>query len=584
MFNFLHLGLILSLVVICVSEEDVSSPADDEENTEEVFEEEEEEDEQPPYEIPNPDAFFLETFSSPLESLDWVVSKHSEGELKVGRGTQTSGIKSEQGLILQDEAKRYATSCKFGSDFNTAHQDFVFQYEVRFHNAHQCGGSYMKVLKSDPDFDQEEFNGDTDYIVMFGPDKCGSTDKVHFIFKHKHKITGEFEEKHLKSPPSIKNDQLTHLYTLVIRTDNTYEIFIDQESVSKGELLNDFEPPVNPPKEIDDPDDKKPEDWVDEAKINDPDASKPDDWDEDAPKEIVDEDATQPSGWEVDEPFQIPDPGAEEPEDWDSEDDGEWEAPLVDNPACSVGCGEWEAPIIPNPDYKGKWIHPKIDNPDYKGVWEPKQIENPNYFEDSEPHELFAMGAVGIEIWTMQNQIEFDNVFVDGSLDAAIEFGKATWALKYQVEKAAQDKKDGSDLGVMAALSGLMGPVYSFMDYCEANPFQGIGICCLIILVIGLFIWLLCKLCCGPEESDEHDHAHGHGHVRREVAEDEEDDDDSGDEEGESEGTREKQEEGVDKVKEKKELEKKKTAKGSKEQKKQQPVKKKRSKKSRKAD
>ena len=39
-------------------------------------------------------------------------------------------------------------------------------------------------------------------------------------------------------------------------------------------------PSVNPPKEIDDPEDKKPADWVDEAKIDDPDASKPDDWDE----------------------------------------------------------------------------------------------------------------------------------------------------------------------------------------------------------------------------------------------------------------------------------------------------------------
>merc|ERR1712025_351506 len=111
--------------------------------------------------------------------------------------------------------------------------------------------------------------------------------------------------------------------TLVVRSDNTYEIFVDKETKKSGSLLEDFEPPVNPPKQIDDPEDKKPEDWVDEAKINDPDASKPDDWDEDAPKDIIDEAATQPSGWMVDEPFQIPDPQAEQPEDWDEEDDGE---------------------------------------------------------------------------------------------------------------------------------------------------------------------------------------------------------------------------------------------------------------------
>ena len=43
--------------------------------------------------------------------------------------------------------------------------------------------------------------------------------------------------------------------------------------------------------EIDDPDDKKPIDWVEEAKIPDPAATKPEDWDEDAPLEIPDEDA-----------------------------------------------------------------------------------------------------------------------------------------------------------------------------------------------------------------------------------------------------------------------------------------------------
>jgi hypothetical protein len=35
-------------------------------------------------------------------------------------------------------------------------------------------------------------------------------------------------------------------------------------NVRNGSLLVDFEPPVIPPKEIDDPEDKKPSDWVDE--------------------------------------------------------------------------------------------------------------------------------------------------------------------------------------------------------------------------------------------------------------------------------------------------------------------------------
>jgi hypothetical protein len=35
--------------------------------------------------------------------------------------------------------------------------------------------------------------------------------------------------------------------------------------VKSGSLLENFKPPVNPPKMIDDPEDKKPADWVDEA-------------------------------------------------------------------------------------------------------------------------------------------------------------------------------------------------------------------------------------------------------------------------------------------------------------------------------
>jgi U5 small nuclear ribonucleoprotein component len=79
--------------------------------------------------------------------------------------------------------------------------------------------------------------------------------------------------------------------------------------VNTGNLLEDFTPAVNPAVEINDPEDKKPEDWVDTPRISDPDAKKPDDWDEDASYEILDEDAVKPEGWLDDEPTTIPDPG-----------------------------------------------------------------------------------------------------------------------------------------------------------------------------------------------------------------------------------------------------------------------------------
>ena len=88
------------------------------------------------------------------------------------------------------------------------------------------------------------------------------------------------------------------------------------ESVNQGDLLESFTPSVNPPAEINDPEDKKPEDWVDTKRIPDPDASKPDDWDEDEPYEVPDEDAEKPEGWLDNEPLTIPDPGMSFPACW----------------------------------------------------------------------------------------------------------------------------------------------------------------------------------------------------------------------------------------------------------------------------
>jgi calnexin len=87
--------------------------------------------------------------------------------------------------------------------------------------------------------------------------------QVHFIFRHRNPVTGSIEEKHLKKAPTVKADKISHLYTLIVRPDNSFEIKIDGEQAAAGSLLEDFAPPVNPPREIDDPTDVKPADWVD---------------------------------------------------------------------------------------------------------------------------------------------------------------------------------------------------------------------------------------------------------------------------------------------------------------------------------
>tara|TARA_A100001015_G_scaffold302350_1_gene390437 strand:+ start:2627 stop:4204 length:1578 start_codon:yes stop_codon:yes gene_type:complete len=355
-----------------------------------------------------------------------------------------------QGITVDEKARRYGISTTFAEPVDSVDKDLVLQYEVALQDGLECGGAYLKFFTADDSFDGSVMNEKTPYSVMFGPDKCGTTNKVHLILRHENPVSGEWEEKHLKSDVPIRNDREPHLYTAVLRRDKSFEIFIDSDSVKSGKIKDEFVAYVNgekktygfePPQEIDDPEDVKPEDWVDEAKIKDPEASKPDDWDEDAPKQILDEDAEKPEGWNDDEPDFIPDPEAEMPEDWDEEEDGEWEAPMVENPACEVGCGEWQRPMIDNPDYKGKWIHPMIDNPDFVGVWAPRKIPNPAYFSEETHPEAFKtlvapIGGVSVEIWTMSSGIHFDNIYVGNDVAAAAEWAEQSFGTERAREKA----------------------------------------------------------------------------------------------------------------------------------------------------
>lgn len=84
-----------------------------------------------------------------------------------------------------------------------------------------------------------------------------------------------------------------------------------------------------------------------------------------------------PDGWLESEPLKVPDATKSKPSTWDEEEDGAWEAPLVDNPACSVGCG----PYDPSPE---KYV-PRVYffSPDGKHLdIRPKEVdkENPHFF------------------------------------------------------------------------------------------------------------------------------------------------------------------------------------------------------------
>ena len=353
------------------------------------------------------------------------------------------GMENDKGLVMKSPAAHHAISALFDSPIDNDGKTLVVQYEVKLQSRLECAGAYLKLLtESKSGIQAEEFSDQTPYTIMFGPDKCGAKNQVHFIFRHKNPSSGEYEEKHLTAPPlALASDMLTTLYTLIVRPDQTFSILINNESVKEGSLLKDFDPAVNPPEEIEDPVDEKPSNWVEEALIPDPEASKPNDWDEDAPIEIVDEEAEIPDDWLEDEPLMIPDPEAEQPIDWDSEEDGDWIAPTIMNPQCEEvsGCGPWTKPSKRNPEYKGKWSPRQIPNPDYIGTWSPRMIPNPDYFQDENPAKFEKMAGIGFELWTMQSDILFNNIYIGHSESDAKALAEESWKIKYDAEVKVQE-------------------------------------------------------------------------------------------------------------------------------------------------
>lgn len=130
----------------------------------------------------------------------------------------------------------------------------MIQFTVKHEQNIDCGGGYLKLF--DCSLEGEQLHGDSPYLVMFGPDICGpGTKKVHVIFN--------YNEKNVLINKDVrcKDDVHTHAYTLIVHPDNTYEVQIDGEKVENGELEADWD--FLPPKNIKDPEAKKPEDWDD---------------------------------------------------------------------------------------------------------------------------------------------------------------------------------------------------------------------------------------------------------------------------------------------------------------------------------
>merc|ERR1712054_276827 len=189
----------------------------------------------------------------------------------------------------------------------------------------------------------------------------GYTKRTHLIFNYKGKNVLKKSDLEYKQ----EGEGTSHLYRLVLKPDNTARV------------------------EIDDPDDKKPTDWVEDSMMDDPEDAKPGDWVTE--KRIVDAEAKKP-------------------DDWDDEEDGEWEAPMK-------------------------------DNPEYKGDWEAKKIDNPEFVDDDSVYKFAEFGFIGFDLWQVKAETIFDNIIITDDLAEADAFA-GKWKALTEVEKAKKKEED----------------------------------------------------------------------------------------------------------------------------------------------
>jgi len=338
--------------------------------------------------------YFQEDFSKPGWEDRWVVSDWKKQSGEAGKWELSGGLKTTE------DARFYDISAKF-PEFSNKGKTLVIQFSVKHAQNLDCGGGYIKLLPAG--LDQANFKGGEDesqYNIMFGPDICGSTNKIHLILNYKGK--NHLLKKHV----AVDKDSHTHVYTAVIEPDNTYKILVDGLEKEKGSIIEDWE--VLAPKQIKDPKESKPADWVDEKYIDDP-------------------EDTKPAGWD-DIPAEIPDAEASRPDDWDDELDG-----------------EWEAPVVPNPEYKGPWAPKKIENPLYKGIWEHPMIDNPDFKEDTEIYAYDSFNFIGLDLWQVKSGSIFNDFLLTDDFETAKslidKINERREAEKAETEKTHEEEK-----------------------------------------------------------------------------------------------------------------------------------------------
>ncbi|XP_073645986.1 calreticulin-like isoform X1 [Tursiops truncatus] len=157
-------------------------------------------------------------------------------------------------------------STRYKKPFSNENETLVVQFSVKHKQGIHCGGGFVKLF---PDtLNQEDMHSESEYYIMFGPDICGFGNNKVQVIPH---YQGRYHENNKTIKPRINKD--THLYTLIIRPDATYEVKIDNQQVAAGDLEDDWD--FLPPRKIKAPYTRKPRKWDERLQTEDPEDKKP---------------------------------------------------------------------------------------------------------------------------------------------------------------------------------------------------------------------------------------------------------------------------------------------------------------------
>lgn len=72
-----------------------------------------------------------------------------------------------------------------------------------------------------------------------------------------------------------------------------------------------------------------------------------------------------------------------------------------------------------------------------QGKWEPRKIPNPDYFDEPHPYKLTPIGSIALELWSMVDNVVFDNFIITSDQSVAKQYADQIWYPKSVLEGKA---------------------------------------------------------------------------------------------------------------------------------------------------